>query len=128
MFIHDVLIIILGSSAGLRRILYNIPLKSLDCFNMSISVGLTAGLTFVEDASNVQLFRRYFDARSLLQTRDEITYSSRRPARKYCKPGTGLIFNTALESRRESGMTARIFMHPLYISATMIQKAQREFY
>ena len=61
---------------------------------------------------------------------NEATYSSRAfSIRKYCKPGTGVIFNTALESRREGGMmTARVFMQPLYISATMIQKAQREFY
>ena len=72
MFIHDVLIIILGSSAGLRRILYNIPLKSLDYFNMSISVGLTAGLTFVEDASGVQLLRHIFYARSPLRKRGRL--------------------------------------------------------
>jgi hypothetical protein len=72
MFIHDVLIIILGSSAGLRRILYNIPLKSVGYFNMSISVGVTAGLTFVEDARGVQLLRHIFYARSLLRKRGHL--------------------------------------------------------
>ena len=72
MFIHDVLIIILGSSAGLRRILYNTPLKSVGYFNMSISVGVTAGLTFVKNASGVQLLSHIFYARSLLRKRGHL--------------------------------------------------------
>ncbi|SHL14146.1 hypothetical protein SAMN05216428_101215 [Nitrosospira sp. Nsp11] len=48
MFIQDVLIIILGLSQGLRCFSYNIRLKSLSYFNMSISVGVTIWLRFTE--------------------------------------------------------------------------------
>ena len=46
MFIQDVLIIILGLSQGLCCFSYNIRLKSLGYFNMSISVGVTIWLRF----------------------------------------------------------------------------------